>query len=65
VRFFEPRILAESLSVRASSAESEMSRKSLSIDIEGELWAQPIPQRLFLRTEVDLDTGNVTIREQK
>ena len=65
VRTFEPRILAESLSVRASSSEAEMSRKSLAIEIEGELWAQPIPQRLFLRTELDLDTGNVTIREQK
>ena len=65
VRHFEPRILADSLTVRASSSDAEMSRKALSIEIEGELWAQPIPQRLFLRTEVDLDTGNVTIREQK
>jgi len=65
IRAFEPRILRDSLIVRATASDSEMSRKSLSIEIEGELWAQPIPLRLFLRTEVDLDTGNVSIREQK
>jgi type VI secretion system protein ImpF len=42
-----------------------MSRKSLSIEIEGELWAQPVPQRLFLRTEVDLDTGTVTVKDRR
>jgi type VI secretion system protein ImpF len=65
INTFEPRILKESLVVRAAASESEMSRKSLTLEIEGELWAQPIPMRLFLRTEVDLDTGNVTVREQK
>jgi type VI secretion system protein ImpF len=65
VRNFEPRILKESLEVRAAIAESEMSKKSLSIEIEGELWAQPVPQRLFLRTEVDLDTGTVTVKERR
>jgi type VI secretion system protein ImpF len=64
VRIFEPRILSESLTVRASKEESEMSKKSLSIEIEGELWAQPVPQRLFLRTEVDLDTGTVIVKER-
>ena len=64
VRNFEPRILPESLAVRATASDSEMSKKSLSLEIEGELWAQPVPQRLFLRTEVDLDTGMVTIKER-
>lgn len=65
VNIFEPRILSDSVSVRAFKTDSEMSKKSLSIEIEGELWAQPIPLRLFLRTEVDLDTGTVTVKEQK
>lgn len=65
VNIFEPRILSDSVSVRAFKSDSEMSKKSLSIEIEGELWAQPIPLRLFLRTEVDLDTGTVIVKEQK
>ncbi|MCE9605169.1 MAG: type VI secretion system baseplate subunit TssE [Planctomycetia bacterium] len=62
---FEPRILHDSVVVRAAKSDSEMSKKSLAIEIEGELWAQPIPLRLYLRTEVDLDTGTVTVKEQK
>jgi len=62
---FEPRILHDSVVIRAFKSDSEMSKKSLAIEIEGELWAQPIPLRLFLRTEVDLDTGTVTVKEQK
>ena len=32
-------------------------------DIEAELWAQPLPLRLFLRTELDLETGEVAVAE--
>ena len=31
--------------------------------IEAELWAQPLPLRLFLRTDVDLETGSVVVTE--
>jgi type VI secretion system protein ImpF len=31
--------------------------------IEAELWAQPLPLRLFLRTELDLETGEVKVAE--
>jgi type VI secretion system protein ImpF len=40
-----------------------MSRKTLVFEIDGELWAQPIPLRMFLRTELDLETGKVSIAE--
>jgi type VI secretion system protein ImpF len=36
----------------------------LSFDVEAELWAQPLPLRLFLRTAVDLETGNVEVADQ-
>ena len=32
-------------------------------DIEAELWAQPLPLRLFLRTEIDLENGGVKVSE--
>lgn len=61
---FEPRILADSLAVRAIHSHELMSRKTLMFEIEGELWAQPVPLRMFLRTELDLETGNVVVTEQ-
>lgn len=64
IRRFEPRILPESLSVRAIADESRMSRHSLSFVIEGQLWAQPLPEQLYLRTDLDLGSGEVVVREQ-
>jgi len=34
---------------------------ALSFSIEAELWAQPIPLRLFLKTEIDLEDGNAVV----
>ena len=58
---FEPRILSQSLTVRLESNESQMSHNALNLLIEGELWAQPIPLRVYLKTEIDLDIGGVQI----
>ena len=61
---FEPRILKNTLKVRVAVAEEQMNHNAMSFLIEGELWAQPIPQRLYLKTEIDLETGNVTVTDQ-
>lgn len=60
---FEPRMLKESLSVKALYSFELMSRKTLSFEINAELWAQPVPLKMYLRTELDLETGTVTIAE--
>ena len=60
---FEPRILANTLRINVSSQESAMNANALTFDIEGEMWAQPTPQRLFLRTEIDLESGGFSVRE--
>ena len=58
---FEPRILAHSLRVTVVMREDNMSTNALSFRIEGELWAQPVPLELFLKTDIDLETGTVTV----
>lgn len=63
IELYEPRILPESLGVRVTSSDYSMNRKSLTLEIRGELWARPLPQPLFLKTEVDLETGSVAISE--
>lgn len=60
---FEPRILADSLSVRVTINREAMSTKMMSFVIEGQLWAQPLPLSLFLSTDLDLETGSATIKE--
>ncbi len=61
---FEPRVLRKTLKIRVVAAEDEMSHNAMSFVIEGDLWAQPIPQRLFLKTEIDLETGKVSVTDQ-
>jgi len=60
---FEPRILRETLRVRITANTGIMNQNSLVFEIEGELWAQPVPMELFLKTEVDLETGNISIAD--
>ncbi|MAI32782.1 MAG: type VI secretion system baseplate subunit TssE [Rhodopirellula sp.] len=61
---FEPRILADTLEVRGLLDDDASVHNCLAFEIEGELWARPIPERLFLRTELDLETGSVTLKEE-
>lgn len=61
---FEPRILASSLEIQPILSESALDHHNvLSIEIRGTLWAQPVPLELLLRTDVDLETGEVKIRD--
>ncbi|AKJ28875.1 type VI secretion system baseplate subunit TssE [Caldimonas brevitalea] len=61
---FEPRIMASSLKVEALVSELQMDHHNVvSLKISGHLWAQPVPFELLLRTEVDLETGQVEIQE--
>jgi len=55
---FEPRISRKLFSVRIASSLDSENIRSILFEIEGELWAQPMPDHLFVKTEVDLDTGH-------
>lgn len=61
---FEPRIVPRSLKVQAQMTDQQMSHHNvLSIRIAGLLWAQPVPLELTLRTQLDLETGQVEIHD--
>jgi len=60
---FEPRILRHTVKVRAVLSEEQMNHNTLSFEIEGELWGQPMPEQLYLKTEVDLESGKVSVAE--
>lgn len=61
---FEPRILRNSLIVKMVVDHEAMNSNSIVFEIEGELWAQPVPLRVFLKTELDLETGDVQIADR-
>ncbi|UGB39142.1 type VI secretion system baseplate subunit TssE [Frateuria soli] len=60
---FEPRLTASTLQVSAKVDSERMDGQSLTFHIDSEMWAQPIPLNLYLKTEVDLETGNFRVSE--
>ena len=60
---FEPRILPHTVKIRAALDTAQMSHNAIRFYIEGQLWGQPLPQQLYLKTEVDLETGDIQVSE--
>lgn len=60
---YEPRILSDSLKVRAVEVEDHNQHNVIGVQITGQLWAQPVPLELLVRTEIDLETGRVEIAD--
>jgi type VI secretion system protein ImpF len=57
---FEPRLIRSSVVVRAVAANAGEHNK-ITFEIEGDLWAQPYPERLYLKTELDMDRATVRL----
>ena len=61
---YEPRILAETLEVRALEAASVLDTHNvIEFEIRGHLWSQPVPLEILLRTQLDLEAGQVQVTE--
>jgi type VI secretion system protein ImpF len=60
---FEPRISPDSLQVRIARDQGAAGRNALVFTIEGQLWAKPTPIMLYLKTEMDLETGDIAVTE--
>ena len=61
---FEPRIIRNTVVVKAISADhGGASYNKVIFEIEGDMWAQPYPERLYLRTELDMEGSAFSISE--
>ncbi|MBP1475119.1 type VI secretion system baseplate subunit TssE [Frateuria sp. MAH-13] len=60
---FEPRLTASTLQISVKVDDQRMDGQSLTFHIDSQMWAQPIPLNLYLKTEVDLETGNFRVSE--
>lgn len=49
---FEPRIMSNTLKVR-----SRIVANMVALDVEGDLWANPLPEHLHIKTMVDIEGG--------
>lgn len=58
---FEPRLDRSALRVSVVMESTEALRNALAFRIEAQLWAEPLPVSLYLKTELDLETGAVTV----
>jgi type VI secretion system protein ImpF len=65
IRAFEPRIKSDTLKVRMRGTDSDTGMPSLLFEIEGELWAQPVPVQLFLETKIEVETRLAAVTEVK
>ncbi len=61
---YEPRILRNTVKVKLSVSDDQMNHNAMTFEIEGELWAQPVPLRIYLKTEVDLESGSIRVDER-
>jgi type VI secretion system protein ImpF len=61
---FEPRIVPSTLQVRTVIDPGQLDHHNIiGVEIQGHLWAQPVPLELLVRTEIDLETGRVEIAD--
>lgn len=58
---FEPRIIKKTLNVRILVDKSMFDHNAVCFEIEGQLWAEPEPLYLHLRTEFELESGEVSV----
>ena len=61
---FEPRILADTLQVTALEASNVLDTHNvIEFEIRGHLWSQPVPLEILLRTQLDLEAGQIEMRD--
>ena len=65
IRAYEPRIRPETLRVRTRGTREDGGVPSMVFEIEGELWAQPVPVKLFLETKIEVETRLAVVSEAK
>lgn len=60
IETYEPRIVAGSLAVKFSNAAGK-TRSKIVFNIQADLWAQPVPLEIFMRTELSVASGDMKV----
>ena len=65
IKAFEPRIRPQTLRVRMRESRDTSANPAIVFEVEGELWAQPVPVHLFLETSIEIETRLAAVSEVK
>ncbi len=65
IHTYEPRIVGQSLDVRVVQSDGAGGRNGFAFEISGQLCPLPMPEALYVRTEIDLETGRCDIKERR
>jgi type VI secretion system protein ImpF len=61
---YEPRLIPGSTRVKVSKGQKDTSgQTTLTLEIDSDLFANPLPEAVFLRTSLDLETGRASMQE--
>lgn len=63
IQAFEPRIMKNTVRVSLIEEADVQNAHSIAFEIEGALWGEPVPEPLYIRTELDLELGDVKVTE--
>ncbi len=58
---YEPRLLPESLQISVKLGKNPFGTAALVVEVQAALYSDPLPLSLHVRTEIDVETGRVTI----
>ncbi|MCE2751477.1 MAG: type VI secretion system baseplate subunit TssE [Pirellula sp.] len=65
IRWFEPRLIPDTIEVVVHRTSGEHARpNAIAIEIRADLWCQPIPEKLYVSTVVDLESGIIDVVDQ-
>jgi type VI secretion system protein ImpF len=56
IAVFEPRIIARGLTIHA-----DIERNILTFEVKGDLWANPLPEHLHVKSTLDLELGQCLV----
>ncbi len=60
---FEPRLLKNTVKVELIVDHDLHNPNAMCFTIQADLWSQPLPLRLYLRTELDFESGEARVTE--
>jgi len=64
LQHFEPRLDKNSVSVKLVTTEDGQTQRSVALEIRGQVQANPLPDTLYVKTEVDLETGQFALKDR-
>ena len=64
LRNFEPRLMSHTLSVRLLTEAETHSPNIMAFEIKGEIIANPLSDPLYIKTEIDLETGQFALKDR-